>query len=177
MATVYLGLGGNLGDRVANLRAALRALTAGGVAITAVSPFYETDPVGYADQPPFVNAVAVGDTTLSPDALLTLAKAIERDLGRQPSFRNAPRPVDIDILLYDDLTRDDPALTLPHPRLAERAFVLAPLADLAPDLRLPDGHTVAAQLERVGRRGVRPFDDVGSRPAVDRDRAAPTDPI
>jgi len=136
VATVYLGLGGNLGDRKALLRAALAAL-APAVRLEAVSSLYETEPVGFREQPDFLNAVAQGRTDLTPWALLARLKAIERALGRQQRFRNAPRPIDLDILFYDDLTVDDADLIIPHPRLAERAFTLVPLVELAPELPHP----------------------------------------
>lgn len=137
MVTVYLALGGNVGDREANLAAALNALTSA-VQLQAVSAVYETEPVGYADQPWFLNVVCRGQTDLSPRELLRLAKRIEAELGRKPTFRNGPRPVDVDILFYGDLALSEPDLVIPHPRLTERAFVLFPLADLAPDLLHPE---------------------------------------
>ena len=99
--------------------------------VDAVSSLYETPPWGYADQPPFLNGAVRGRTTLSPHDLLALAKQIEHDLGRQPTFRNGPRPVDIDIALYDDQIIDEPEIQVPHPGLPERAFVLVPLAEVA----------------------------------------------
>lgn len=129
-----LGLGSNLGDRVDYLRQALDALALlPGTSVTAVSSVYETAPVGYADQPDFYNLVAVVQTELSPRALLGGCLGIEAALGRQRTFRNAPRVVDIDLLLMEGVTSDDPELILPHPRMMERAFVLVPLAELFPD--------------------------------------------
>lgn len=128
---VYLGLGSNLGERDALLRAALERL-APDVRVTRVSSIWDTAPLLVTNQPRFHNAVAEGLTALEPLALLRLVKGIERALGRQPGPRYGPRPVDIDILLYDDLNLDTPELTIPHPRLPERAFALAPLAEIAP---------------------------------------------
>lgn len=140
MTEVLLAIGGNMGDRAATLREATRRLVAGGVAVAAVSSLYETPPWGYAAQPPFLNGAVRGDTALAPLALLRLAKQIEGDLGRAPSFRNAPRPVDIDIALYgDDVIHDEAHdLYVPHPRLPERGFVLVPLAEVAPDWMHPE---------------------------------------
>lgn len=160
--SVYLGLGTNLGDRESNLRRAV-VLLGRGVNILRVSPVYETDPVGYLDQPRFLNAVAQGTTALSPGTLLDLAKSIESEMGREPAARFGPRTIDIDILLYDDIVLETERLTIPHPRLSERTFVLIPLADLAPELRVPGvGRTVRALLDDVGgREGVRLFSAEG----------------
>lgn len=129
-----LGLGGNLGDRADNLHAALDALAhLPNTDVVAVSSLYETAPVGYADQPDFYNLVAVVETALSPRALLGGCLGIEAALGRVRTFRNAPRVVDIDVLLYEGVASDDAELTLPHPRMMERAFVLVPLSELFPN--------------------------------------------
>ncbi len=156
-ATVYIALGSNLGARGALLRGALDRLEEQ-VAVTAVSPVYETDPVGYTEQGPFLNAVVGGTTTLAPRALLRALLRIERDLGRERPFPNAPRTIDLDLLFYDALVLDTPDLTVPHPRLHERAFVLAPLADIAPALRHPRlDRTLEALLAALGPlRGIRP---------------------
>jgi 2-amino-4-hydroxy-6-hydroxymethyldihydropteridine diphosphokinase len=158
MADAYIGLGSNLGDRLAILRRAVDALGSLGT-VRSVSPLYETKPIGYAEQPWFLNAVAHLDTALHPEPLLTALKRIERDLGRRPSFRYGPREVDLDLLLYDDLIRRDAPPLLPHPSLHERAFVLQPLADLAPALLVP-GHRATvlellARLDPAERAGVR----------------------
>ncbi|NQT71444.1 MAG: 2-amino-4-hydroxy-6-hydroxymethyldihydropteridine diphosphokinase [Chloroflexi bacterium] len=130
MSTVYLGLGSNLGDREANLVKALGLLTQQ-VTIGQVSSIYETEPVGYLEQPWFLNLVCVGETKMDPFGLLAFAKEIESELGRVSSFPNAPRPIDIDLLLYNDQKIDTEDLTIPHPRMAQRRFVLAPMVEIA----------------------------------------------
>jgi len=147
---VYLGLGANLGDRQANLARALKLLGER-LHVEQVSPIYETQPVGYAEQPPFLNAVCRAQTELGPLQLLSLVKGIEASLGRVPGFPNAPRPIDLDIIFYGDLIMETPDLTIPHPRLEERAFVLIPLLEVAPDLRHPvSGEKVKDLAARVG---------------------------
>lgn len=136
MATVYLALGANLGDREKNLRAGLARISEF-VRLTRVSSIYETEPWGVRDQPWFLNLVCAGTTTLSPVDVLRRAKKIEIEMGRTEGIRFGPRPIDIDILLYDRVIELSPALTIPHPRLHERAFVLVPLAEIAPDLVHP----------------------------------------
>lgn len=136
MATVYLAFGGNLGERVENLRRAV-ALLAPEVTVQAVSPLYETAPAYVADQPRFVNGALRAETALPPRDLLRKLKAIEHEVGRRPGLRHGPRVVDLDILLYDDQVVAEADLEIPHVRIAERLFVLRPLADLAPDLVHP----------------------------------------
>ena len=154
MPTVTLALGANLGDRPANLRAALAALSPSVVARQS-SPIYETPPWGLTDQPAFLNMVLRGETDLEPAALLEHLKRLEIELGRAPSVRWGPRLIDMDILFYDDLVLDIPGLTIPHPRLHERAFVLVPLADIAPDLVHPVlGKPVRELLAAVDTTGV-----------------------
>ncbi|HZG55776.1 2-amino-4-hydroxy-6-hydroxymethyldihydropteridine diphosphokinase [Paenibacillus sp.] len=127
----YLGLGSNIGARESSLAEAVRRLNAlEGVRVTDASPLYETDPVGYTDQPPFLNMVCRIVTAYSPEALLEATLGIERELGRTRDVRWGPRTIDIDILLYGDATIETPDLTVPHPRLAERSFVLVPLMDV-----------------------------------------------
>jgi 2-amino-4-hydroxy-6-hydroxymethyldihydropteridine diphosphokinase len=143
---VYLGLGSNVGDRRAHLAAALERLN-GHVTIDAISAVYETEPVGFRDQPDFWNLVVRGRTSLAPGALLDALKTVEREAGRTATFTGGPREIDLDILLYDDLVLAEGDIVIPHPRMRERAFVLRPLAELAADLRLPpDGRTVASVL-------------------------------
>ena len=136
MSIIYLALGTNLGDRLANLRAALHAL-APDVRVLAESHIYETPPWGYADQPAFLNMAVKCETGLGPESLLKRLKQIEVEAGREASFRYGPRQIDLDILFYDDLVLESKALTIPHARLQERAFVLVPLMDIAPNLIHP----------------------------------------
>lgn len=131
MTRVYLGLGSNLGDRYGRLIEAFDRLQAQ-VAIDAISSIYETEPWGYADQPRFLNAVCGGETELSPEDLLGCVKAIETDLGREPTFQYGPRAIDVDILLYGDAIVDQADFYVPHAHLHERDFVLAPLNEIAP---------------------------------------------
>jgi 2-amino-4-hydroxy-6-hydroxymethyldihydropteridine diphosphokinase len=146
MADVFLGLGANLGDRAATLRAALAELGAlPGLRLRAASTLRRTAPVGGPPQPDFVNGVARFDAALPPRALLARLLEVERRHGRRRGAPNGPRTLDLDLLLYGDLRLDGAELRLPHPRLAERAFVVEPLAELAPRLPLPGGATAAAR--------------------------------
>lgn len=155
MVKVYLGLGSNLGDRAANLREAIRRLTEK-VTIQSVSSLYETEPwepalrseraervegsKGVSDQPAFLNAACGGETNLSPQDLLQFTQTIERQMGRVPTRRWGPRLIDLDILLYGDWILNTPDLTLPHPRLTQRRFVLVPLAEIAAEVVHPGNH-------------------------------------
>ena len=139
----WLGLGSNLGDRAAQLAAALASLARAGVRVEAVSPVYETAPRDLLDQPAFLNAAARVATDLAPPDLLRLVKRTERALGRTAGPRYGPRAVDCDLLLWDGGAFRDADLTIPHPRLGERRFALLPLLDLDPDLALPDGRRLA----------------------------------
>ncbi len=143
MVTVTVGLGSNLGDRLLQLSLA-REVLRHTLDHIRCSPIYETAPWGVLDQPPFLNAVCQGTTTLQPDSLLNLLKQTEQQLGRVAARRWGPRAIDLDLLFYDELLLNTPTLTVPHPRLHERAFVLVPLADLAPTLVHPRmGATIA----------------------------------
>ena len=154
MSLIYLSLGSNLDDRYAALQAALAAFPPA-VTVLAESPIYETPPWGVTDQPAFLNMVIRAETHLAPLALLALLKRLETQLGRLPSIRYGPRKIDLDILFYDELVLDTPELFLPHPRLSERAFVLVPLADLAPGLVHPVlGRPIRDLLATVDTKGI-----------------------
>jgi 2-amino-4-hydroxy-6-hydroxymethyldihydropteridine diphosphokinase len=143
--TIYLALGTNLGDRLSNLENAIGAMPPK-ISPLERSPVYETPPWGYTDQPAFLNQVIKAETDLAPQDLLRTLKNLETRLGREPTFKYGPRLIDLDILFYDQVVMETAALTIPHPRMAERAFVLAPLADLAPDLRHPTLQKTALEL-------------------------------
>jgi 2-amino-4-hydroxy-6-hydroxymethyldihydropteridine diphosphokinase len=134
--TVYLALGSNVGNRAANLKAAIAALPPQ-MEVKAKSRVYETPPWGYTDQDKFLNQVLKVQTYVKPELLLKHLKRLEVALGREATFQNGPRLIDIDLLFYDDLVLESPTLTIPHPRLHERGFVLMPLMDIAPDLVHP----------------------------------------
>ena len=162
-STAYLGLGGNLGDRRRYLAAALRALASEpGVRVEAVSSVYETQPVGVLEQPVFLNLVAQVTTTLSTRELLACCLRIEAGLGRVRSERWGPRTIDVDVLWFDDQAVNEPDLELPHPRMTTRAFVLVPLAEIAPALEL-DGVRVdvlAARLDQAGLCRLGPLGEI-----------------
>ncbi|WP_294541861.1 2-amino-4-hydroxy-6-hydroxymethyldihydropteridine diphosphokinase [uncultured Rhodoblastus sp.] len=152
-ALVGLGLGANLGDPAANLRRAVEALARAGLRFEALSSLYRTRPWGVTDQPDFVNACALARTDLEPLALLDLIQATEQALGRQPTLRWGPRVIDIDLLFYDDRIWRDARLTLPHPGLMERAFVLLPMAEIAPETRI-GGVRLAEAAGKIDAGGV-----------------------
>jgi 2-amino-4-hydroxy-6-hydroxymethyldihydropteridine diphosphokinase len=140
----YLGLGSNVGDRLAQLEQAVQALARHGVRVLASSSVYETEPVGLVlDQRDFYNACLRIETDYGPEELLGACKEVERELGRVPGVRHGPRPIDVDVLLLGSQTHESPRLTLPHPEVLSRRFVLVPLLELDPELTLPDGARAA----------------------------------
>lgn len=151
---VYLGLGANQGERLCNFARAVAALPPL-VATRRLSSVYETPPWGYLDQPAFLNQVIEAETSLPPLALLEHLKQVEQQVGRQPTFRYGPRLIDLDILFYGDLILETPGLTIPHPNLHTRAFVLVPLAELSPGFLHPKlGKTIADLLSAVDTQGI-----------------------
>lgn len=151
MTVAYVALGGNQGDRLAHLERAVSEM-AKSVTVTALSKIYETEPLGFADQPWFLNAVVAVDTELSARALLAILQEIELKLGKATPFLNGPRTLDLDMLLYGDEVIDGPTLVVPHPRMHERAFVLRPLADVA-------GHVVHPTIGKAIRELLIELDD------------------
>jgi 2-amino-4-hydroxy-6-hydroxymethyldihydropteridine diphosphokinase len=156
-AEALLGFGGNLADPIAAIEAALNGLQAAKVRIVARSRFYRTPPWGPVPQPPYVNLCALAHTTRGPRDLLALTQSLEAKGGRERSVRFGPRTLDIDILTYADLRMDAPDLTLPHPRLTERAFVLVPLAEIAPDF-VVNGRAVRDWAAEADRSGIEPIE-------------------
>ena len=155
MNTAFVALGANLGDPASTVRAAFAALAnLPASRVVHCSSLYRTAPVGITEQPEFVNAVAQLETDLAPEALLDALLEIEQRFGRIRAERNGPRTLDLDLLLYGDQFVSLPRLTLPHPRLHLRAFVLYPLAEIAPDLKIPGRGTVAAWLPAVANQGI-----------------------
>jgi 2-amino-4-hydroxy-6-hydroxymethyldihydropteridine diphosphokinase len=152
----YLGLGSNQGDRLSNLREAREALERRGVRVVASSSVYETEPQGeVTDQPDFLNACLAIETDLDPEDLLEACKSVERELGRPGGGpRHGPRPIDVDVLTLGALERRSARLVLPHPELRTRRFVIDPLLELDPNLRLPDGTALSAERERVASQRV-----------------------
>ena len=154
MHTIYLGLGSNLGERAANLRAAVKAL-APQVRVLAESALYETPPWGVESQPGFLNMAVKGETELTPSALCEHVKNIERDLGRTPTYHWGPRLIDIDILLYEDLIVDTPDLVIPHAQMHKRPFVLVPLESIAAEVMHPAlGLSIHQLLSHVDATGI-----------------------
>jgi 2-amino-4-hydroxy-6-hydroxymethyldihydropteridine diphosphokinase len=153
--TGHLGLGSNVGDRRANLQAAVDALPAHGVTVLASSSVYDTEPVGEVlDQPDFLNAVVRISTALEPEALLDACKAVERSLGREVGgVRHGPRPIDVDVLLLGDVAFTSERLTLPHAQVTSRRFVLVPLLEVDSEVALPDGSSAAEALAALGPEG------------------------
>ncbi len=153
--TCYLGLGSNLGERAANLTEALRRLAQSPeIEVVRTSSVYETEPVGPQGQPAFLNQVAQMQVTCPARALLAMIRRIESEMGRVRMQRWGPRTIDLDILLYGDEIVDEPDLKIPHPQMLARPFVLVPLAEIAPELLLPDGRT-AAQAAAIGTEELR----------------------
>lgn len=148
LATAYLALGSNLGQRLDQMRSALRLLEAGGVRVRAVSHVYQNRAIGMVDADPFLNAVVQMETTLEPELLLDLCLKVETQLGRVRTAGWSPRTIDIDVLVYGEAHVETERLQLPHPRIAERDFVLQPLVDIQPDLKL-FGRTVRELLEAL----------------------------
>jgi len=156
--SAFLALGANLGDRAANLQRAVDLLTEHGVSVRRSSRVYETDPVGGPPQPDYLNAVIEVETTLPPRALLEACLQVEWEMGRARGERWGPRVIDVDVLTYGGDEIDEPGLQIPHPRMHERGFVLAPLLELTADPKLPGGRSVSAlRLGPVALAGVRPF--------------------
>jgi len=154
-ATAYIALGSNLADPVEQVRMGLRALdTLETTRLMVASPLYRSAAVGYTDQPDFINAVACVETALAPRVLLEALLGMERMQGRVRSFANAPRTLDLDIVLYGELSLQEPGLTIPHPRLHQRAFVVVPLADIAPEARVPGLGSVRELLQAVDSASV-----------------------
>jgi 2-amino-4-hydroxy-6-hydroxymethyldihydropteridine diphosphokinase len=159
-ATVYVGLGSNLEQPLLQLTRALREVhEIPNTALVRVSSFYDTVPIGLANQPNFVNAVAELQTTLNPSALLNHLIEIEAAHQRVRSVRDGPRTLDLDILLFNDLSMNEPMLTIPHPRMHERAFVLWPLAEIAPELAIPGRGYVLELLVALDVSGVRKYEE------------------
>jgi 2-amino-4-hydroxy-6-hydroxymethyldihydropteridine diphosphokinase len=156
MHEVTLGLGANLGDRLRSLQEAVDLLAGEGVRTVASSRVWETEPIGGPPgQPPYLNAVIRADTDADPNDVLAICNLVESELGRTRDVRWGPRTIDIDILLYDDLAIDEPALTIPHPRMTERSFVVLPLLELEPDPVLADGTRILDLA--VDGDGARPY--------------------
>jgi 2-amino-4-hydroxy-6-hydroxymethyldihydropteridine diphosphokinase len=158
---VYVGLGSNLSDPRAQVLRALRALDGlPDTRVMARSSLYRSAPVGFLEQPDFINAVAQLETSLSPRSLLDVLLELEHECGRTREFRNAPRTLDLDVLLYDDLRHHEHGLTIPHPQMHQRAFVLQPLLEIAPDCVIPGIGSVLAALQQCGNQELERIEDV-----------------
>lgn len=163
LETVFIALGSNLDDPGAQVRTALRELASlPETRLTGESSLYLNPPAGYRDQPDFVNAVARIETRLAPHALLERLLAIERAHGRVRDFPNAPRTLDLDVVLYGDLRLHEPGLTIPHPRMLERAFVLVPLSEIAPDAVVPGKGRVADLVRNIDASGMIKLSETGN---------------
>ena len=155
MSLAYVGIGSNLQDPLAQVKQALAELARlPRSRLLKSSSLYRSAPVGYADQPDFVNAVASLETSLKPVELLARLQTIEKSQGRKRSFKNAPRSLDLDLLLFDEMTLDLPHLKIPHPRMHERAFVLEPLLEIAPAIAIPGVGAAAARMAEIKNQKV-----------------------
>jgi 2-amino-4-hydroxy-6-hydroxymethyldihydropteridine diphosphokinase len=162
MVISYLSLGSNLGNKITNLKRAVTSINKHPqIKLLAQSSVYETKPVGYQKQPDFLNLVIKVETTLSPQQLWQVVETIEKKIGRKPTVRWGPRLIDIDILLYNDLILTQPDLEIPHPELEKRAFVLIPLQEIAPSLRLPSGNNLASLIKNLPKQGVKRIGSLG----------------
>jgi 2-amino-4-hydroxy-6-hydroxymethyldihydropteridine diphosphokinase len=160
VARAFVGVGANLGDAAAQVRSAIEALgRLPGTRLVQASSLYRTGPIGYADQPDFINAAALIETALAPRALLEALEAIEAKAGRERTFKDAPRVLDLDLLLYASEVIDEPGLVVPHPRLHERAFALAPLVEIDPDCVIPGRGAAKDWLARAGAQRVEKIRD------------------
>lgn len=160
MNSAVIGLGSNVGDRIVNLKRAITAISRlSNTNIVSISRVYETKPVGYEDQPDFLNANILIETILSPNALLGACLGIESCLGRVREIKNGPRKIDLDVLLYESVRMESYELMLPHPRILERPFVMKPLMDLYPSGRAP-GLFFAPKLKEIGEDGVKLYDEI-----------------
>lgn len=158
MAKAYLGLGSNIGNKKENIEKALGLLEAyEDIRITAVSSYYETDPVGYLEQDCFLNIAVTIETSLKPKQLLCCCNEIENQLKRKREIRWGPRTLDVDILLYENYFSQDEELTIPHPRMCERSFVMIPLYEIAKDIRVLD-QDIKSIVESLGQEGIRKID-------------------
>lgn len=159
MKKVVLALGSNIGDTLGNLKSAVSLLKEKGCAVKACSKLYKTEPWGYADQDDFLNGAILIETELKPFDLLDVTQGIEQEMGRKKLFVNGPRNIDVDILLYENETVESERLTIPHPRIAQRMFVLQPLMDIVPEWEMPDGKKVKELFEAYdGNERIEPTD-------------------